>query len=176
MNYVSNAKASLLASDAHMSEHKYATADKEESDSNSTGSSVDAVDISYTMYRFPTDMFFSSPEELPVTKSAQDGDSMHSGEEESLNGRGLAKFDATKRPRRRSESDIAPLRRETAGEALDLVQEDTMIPMNRLKKLSNKLVGSGVFQVVLSMVWHLADDMSEAKFAQLQLINRQCYE
>lgn len=89
---------------------------KDDSDSDSTGSSVDAIDIGSTMYRYPADMFCTSPADLPVTKSAIDGASQLAGEEESRFGIGLSNFDATKRPRRRSESDIQilPSRRATA--------------------------------------------------------------
>ena len=83
MNLSSHIIASLQASDAHMYDHnKERKSSADDSDSHSTGSSVDAVDISSTMYRLPADMFFSSPAELPVTKSAQDGGSTFAGEEE----------------------------------------------------------------------------------------------
>ena len=93
---------------------------KEDSDSDSTDSSVDAVDsidIGSTMYRIPADMFLTSPADLAVTKSAKD-DVELAGEEESRFGLGFKNFNGPKIPRRRSESDIstllAPARRATA--------------------------------------------------------------
>ena len=64
-----------------------------------------------------------------------------------------------------------------AEQALELMtQEDAKLQKCRLKKLSNKLVSSSVFQVVLAAVWRIQDDLSPAQFARFQLINRQCYE